>query len=223
MSQVGPWLILSLQSLPSIHPPHCWQNDLAADLIMSLWSLKSSHDSPFVRPSLIWSLFSAQVSTPILCLHIMFQWCRNPRTSSKKCLSLLYLSDPSPGASLSCSAHQSTKQTTWLTRRAVPQSGGLLSTAANRRALYASSSLSSTEFSQQYQSTLITIKCRTQPFFVDPSLKTFYQLRVELLAGKPWGSVTEKWMRWQKRKITFRKYIRCVSCITNPIFYVYHI
>lgn len=85
MPQVWPWLILSLQShLTSIHPPHCWQNDLTADLITSLWSLKSSDDSPFVRPSLIWPLFSAQVSTPILSLHIMFQQYWIPRTSSKK-------------------------------------------------------------------------------------------------------------------------------------------
>lgn len=157
------WLISSLQPhLPSIHPPHCWQNDLAADPITSLWRLKSSSDSPFVRPSLIWPLLSAQVSIPILSLYIVFQQCWIPRTSSKKSLSLLYLPDSSPGAPLS--VNQSTDQATWLTRRAIPTIRRTPIPCRNRRSFYARGSLFCAECSQQYHATLINIKCRTQPF-----------------------------------------------------------
>lgn len=106
----APVLIGSLQShLPSIHPPHCCQNDLAVSLITSLQSLKPSDDSPFVRPPLIWPLVSARLNSfysfsCTSCSSSIDALCFPP-----KGLSVLYLSDSSPGAPLFCSAHESTR------------------------------------------------------------------------------------------------------------------
>lgn len=75
MSEARPWLILSPPSpLPSVHPPHCWWNGLAANGShhSGVWNPPMTHHV-YIRPSLIWLLFPLKAQLLFLSLHIMFQ------------------------------------------------------------------------------------------------------------------------------------------------------
>lgn len=116
-----------------------------------------------------------------------------PALPLKNAFRSLYLHDSSPGPPPKCMVN----------RRAIWQSGGITFTAGLRRALYASGSVSSTEFSWQHHSILISIKCRISTLFVALWLKPLHQVRLKLLAGKSWGPVTGKWTGWLKGKYQF--------------------
>lgn len=117
-----PWLISSLQShLPSVQPPHRGQSALAAGLITSPPRLKSSDDSPFVRPSLTWPLFLPKSQLLLLPLCIL---CSSNIEFPALPLKIAFLFYPPTilhwGAPQACSANQSAR----VNRTAVWTSGG---------------------------------------------------------------------------------------------------
>lgn len=150
-----------------------------------IWSLNSSDDSPFVRPSLIWPLSS-------VCLNSFYS---SPCTLCSGNIECLQPPSQKPfssiplGSSLPQCPPATSQRAQWTQRPFCNQEEPHSSQDREGPLCH---HFSSTEFTWQHHFALISSKCGISTFLVAPSLKTFFQVRVDLLAENSWGPVTGK-------------------------------